>query len=263
MRVGNGRNGNVQRRINGKTPGAMPAGRVVPLDGLRPSEAKRLNVLDEMPPAAQAELTQREREVLADFIAAFRSDQIPVIGDLAKDMGISLTRMNQHVESLERKGFLRVKGGVRGRTRQVQLTDKGEARSRMPGIPIYGSIAAGPAMPAEQQEIVTYLESLADVFPRRKPGDFGLKVAGDSMAPEIRLGDYILIRPTTEVMPDDVAVVYVNEDYDATLKRLQFSADKQYVSLIPANPTYQSAMYKADEVIIVGVVRGVVRNYGA
>ena len=99
---------------------------------------------------------------------------------------------------MARNGFVKILcGGVRGRSRIVRLTPKGRYTLGLGGLPLLGSIPAGPLSDAVSQaaEIIDPAELLSN-----EPGDFLLRVRGDSMIGDgILDGDLVLLRPGGKV----------------------------------------------------------------
>lgn len=108
-------------------------------------------------------------------------------------------------------------------------------------IPVIGQIALGTPILAEQN-IDDYLPALRKNLP---VGDnFYLKCKGDSMFPEIRDGDYVLIHSQPEVEDGEIAAVLVNNDTEATLKRVRH--DNKVMMLIPENKKYTPLILDED-----------------
>jgi len=109
-------------------------------------------------------------------------------------------------------------------------------------IPVLGRVQAG--MPVEA------VEQMIDEIdlPERFVGQgefFALVVRGDSMAPKMEDGDYIVVQKQTTVDNGEIAVVLVNGN-DATVKKVQRHADG--LSLVPYNPAYDILFFSAKEV---------------
>ena len=107
-------------------------------------------------------------------------------------------------------------------------------------IPIYGRVAAG--IPVEAIEnIVDYEE-----IPAHWAGEYGgLVVAGDSMAPRILDGDYLIVRRQDDADSGDVVVAFVNGQ-DATCKKL--IKHKNGITLQPFNPAYEPMFFTNEEI---------------
>lgn len=85
-------------------------------------------------------------------------------------------------------------------------------------IPILGDIACGDPITAEEN-IQGYRDEVADTLPTGNL--FYLHCKGDSMAPTIPNGAYVLIRQQPDVEDGEIAAVLVNGDTEATLKRVK------------------------------------------
>lgn len=123
-------------------------------------------------------------------------------------------------------------------------------------LPIVGTIRAG--MPIER------IENIEGTFPASKKSvngheAFWLRVKGESMAgDEIHDGDLVLVIKTPEVLPSEIAVVAVNGD-EATLKRVKCEGD--ICVLTPSNNSYETQIYPANIIQIIGKTVGFFRNY--
>lgn len=110
-------------------------------------------------------------------------------------------------------------------------------------IPVLGIIPAG--IPIEAiEDIVDYEELHPDAY----KGDrkfFGLRVRGDSMAPEIQDGSTVIVRQQEVCESGDVCVVLV-DGLDATLKRIRLDQDGIY--LVPSNPGYQTEFFSNEKI---------------
>ena len=118
-----------------------------------------------------------------------------------------------------RGGFVVIQGGgVSGRSRLVQLTAKARQILGLGGLPLLGTIPAGPLSDvAEHAEM--FIEA-AGILPHQ-PRDFLLRVRGDSMTGDgILDGDLVLIRPDSDVPKGAIAAVCVGDEREATLKRV-------------------------------------------
>lgn len=105
-------------------------------------------------------------------------------------------------------------------------------RERAVRVPVYASIPAGIPLEAIQ-EVVDYEEISEDLALRGEY--FGIRVDGDSMEPELRTGDVLIVRCQPEAENGDIVVAGVNGD-EATVKRLVVTED--VTMLQPLNPAY-------------------------
>ena len=109
-------------------------------------------------------------------------------------------------------------------------------------VPIVGRVAAGQPMYAEDN-IEGYLVIGAD---EDEYGPlFALRIAGDSMEPEIKKGSIAIVRPQEDADTGDVVIVHINGE-DATCKRIKKTSAG--LTLLPANPAYDMQPYTWAEV---------------
>lgn len=100
-------------------------------------------------------------------------------------------------------------------------------------IPVLGQIACGDPITAEEN-IEEYRDTVADLLPSGNL--FYLKAKGESMSPTIPNGAYVLIREQPNVEDGEIAAVLVDNDSEATLKRVK--RQQGLVMLMPDNPEY-------------------------
>lgn len=78
--------------------------------------------------------------------------------------------------------------------------------------------------------------------------DFCLRASGDSMVgARILDGDIVFIRKQDMVENGEIAAVVVNNDSEATLKRLYYYPDKGLLILKPENPAYEDLIFSGNE----------------
>lgn len=123
-------------------------------------------------------------------------------------------------------------------------------------LPVYGDVSAGPGAYAEQR-IVGWEESddYAD-----EDEYFYLIVSGDSMYPEIKDGDYVLVHVQDWIEDGQIAVVVVDEE--GLVKKIERGED--YITLISINPHYpprKFVEYEMNRVHILGHVIEVKRKF--
>lgn len=120
--------------------------------------------------------------------------------------------------------------------------DQGQNQTNNRYIPLLGSVPAGVPI-----EAIEDIEEYIDIYPRFvKHGElFALRVQGDSMEPDLRNGDIVVIEKQEYVDNGDIAVVRVNGE-DVTLKRVKLS--QKGLMLIPSNPAYDPVFFDSDQV---------------
>lgn len=204
-------------------------------------------------------LTRRQKQVL-DHIVHFidRHGYSPSFEEIAVGLKLtSLATVHKHLQTLEKKGFIR-----RGynRSRSIEVTQlprpvKEQVARHAVDLPLMGRIAAGqPVEAIENPETL----SLGDFV--RGGNVFVLEVKGDSMVDDhILEGDYIIVEQTENANNRDIVVALVGGG-DATLKRFFREANGK-VRLQPANSQMEPIVLPAKDVKIQGRVIGILRRY--
>lgn len=108
-------------------------------------------------------------------------------------------------------------------------------------IPVLGSIACGEPIFAEEN-ISEYIYMPVDRLPSGRL--FYLRAKGSSMEPTIPDGSLVLIREQPEVESGAIAAVIVNDDTEATLKRVKYQGNMMI--LMPDNPKYEPIVVTPD-----------------
>lgn len=121
-------------------------------------------------------------------------------------------------------------------------------------IPVLGNIPAG--IPLSAVEDIEGWEELSPDMLRGGKEYFALAVKGDSMIPEYRDGDVLILRKQDSCETGDDCAVMVNGD-DATFKRVRRS--EKGITLQPLNPAYDPMFFSNEEIMslpvrIIGVV---------
>lgn len=109
-------------------------------------------------------------------------------------------------------------------------------------FPMLGEIACGvPKYTNEDRE--SYVMAGTDI-----KADFCLTARGDSMAgARILDGDIVFVREQDMVENGEIAAVVVNNDSEATLKRLYYYQEKGLLILKPENPAYEDLIFQGEE----------------
>jgi len=198
-------------------------------------------------------LTKRQEQIvtfIADHLKAY--DRPPTGTEIADHFGWSShATAYEQLRWIEKKGYLvRERSGRRG-PMHLSLTDKARHFVNDAWM-VLGHIPAGPLsdVAGEHLDMVDGLEELVPVS--LKPGDYFLRVDGDSMIeaglPE---GALVVVRSTQEAASGDICAVWVDGD-GGTLKTVRFEGST--VHLIPQNSAYTATQYPAERVRIQGVV---------
>lgn len=200
-------------------------------------------------------LTKRQKEIL-DYIHGFIDEQgyAPSFEEIAGAFGYSsLATVHEHLSNLERKGYIRKSYNE---SRSIEMVPQEGSYSAM-DLPLLGTVAAGLPI-----EAIEETESLAVPKDMIRPGrdNFVLRVEGNSMIDEqIRDGDYIVVSAQPTAGDGDVVVALVGGD-SATVKKL-YREPGNRIRLQPANPTMEPLLVDAEDVVVRGVVVGLIRRF--
>ena len=120
-------------------------------------------------------------------------------------------------------------------------------------IPLLGMITAGqPIERVEQNDRVKVPANMV------RKNTYALKVSGHSMIDDnIQDGDVIIVEKRESAENGQSVVALINGE-QVTLKKFYIEADG--IRLQPANPDMEAILLKNEEVQVLGVVTGVIRN---
>jgi repressor LexA len=200
-------------------------------------------------------VTRRQREIL-DFITAHLDDKgyAPSFEEIARQFGFhSLATVHEHLTNLERKGYIR---RAHNESRAIEIVPpKGQTGATE--LPLLGLVAAG-----EPIEAISGNDTIAvpDELVPRRGRSYVLKVRGDSMIDEhIKDGDFVVVQERNQADSGQTVVALVH-GAGATVKRF-YREPGGWIRLQPANPTMQPLRVNERDVIVQGVVVGVIRKY--
>src|SRR6266536_1916750 len=204
---------------------------------------------------ANMPVTRRQREIL-DYIAKHIEEKgyAPSFEEIARQFGFqSLATVHEHLTNLERKGYIR---STHTESRAIEVVPpKGQTGATE--LPLLGLVAAGAPI-----EAVTEGETIAvpdELLPRRGRS-YVLKVRGDSMIDEhIKDGDYVVVQERNQADAGQTVIALV--DGDSATGRWCCREPGGWIRLQPANPTMQPLRVNERDVIVQGVVVGVIRKY--
>jgi repressor LexA len=198
-------------------------------------------------------LTEAQKQLydwLVDYIHT--SQHAPSIRQMMRAMNLrSPAPVQSRLEHLRAKGYI---DWTEGKARTIRILGVAPGG----GVPVLGAIAAGGLVEPFSDDI-EQLE-LSPVF--RQPGNFALRVIGDSMIEElIAEGDVVIMRPVPEPeqLKNGAIVAARVEGYGTTLKRFYRTGER--ITLEPANSKYLPIEVAAKSVQVQGVLVGVWRDY--
>lgn len=200
-------------------------------------------------------VTRRQREIL-DFIAGHLEAKgyAPSFEEIARQFGFhSLATVHEHLTNLERKGYIR---RAHNESRAIEIVPpKGQTGATE--LPLLGLVAAGQPI-----EAISGNDTIAvpDELVPRRGRSYVLKVRGDSMIDEhIKDGDFVVVQERNQADSGQTVVALVHGD-GATVKRF-YREPGGWIRLQPANPNMQPLRVNERDVIVQGVVVGVIRKY--
>jgi repressor LexA len=206
-------------------------------------------------------LTSAQRRIAEGIAAAELNGRPAFAHELVAQLGLAgESSLTPTLKLMEQRGFIEIAGGGKQRAyRVLQLTKAGRQALGMGGLPVLGSIPAGPLAEALAQP-ADFIEP-GRLLPHRA-GDFLLRVRGDSMIGDgIHDGDLVLLRPDVDVQPGEIAAVHTGDSYESTLKHVHF--EQEGVRLRASNPAYPDLFIaKGEWRGVAGVYRGLVRHAG-
>jgi len=200
-------------------------------------------------------LTKRQSEILT-FLQGYIRDHgyAPSFEEIAEQFGFqSLATVHEHLTNLERKGYIQ---RTHNESRAIEvLPPKGQAVASE--IPLLGKVAAGTPIEALMQE-----ETLAvpdNLLPRRGP-NYALQVQGSSMIDEhIVDGDFVVVHTQQSADNGELVIALINGS-EATVKRF-YREPGGWIRLQPANAAMQPMRFQERDILIQGIVVGVIRKY--
>jgi repressor LexA len=231
----------------------------------------------------ETHLTPKQKNIL-EWIEQYLNHHhtMPSRREIAEGLGLSSpATIQQHIEALEKKGFL--KRGETRESRALQWTSRSKklflanqnvsAEESQPSsntlaslfeIPLLGTIAAG--YPIEVYPDRKMMSVPLELFMSAKQAEaskndvYMLSVRGDSMIDEgIFPNDWVILRKTKQPKSGDTVAALLNGE--ATLKKFVKQKNQQ-LELHPANPKYPIMPIREDDRFEVqGILVGVIRRY--
>jgi repressor LexA len=200
-------------------------------------------------------LTRRQREIL-DFISGHIAEKgyAPSFEEIAARFEFrSLATVHEHLTNLERKGYIH---RAHNESRAIEVVPP-KGQSGATELPLLGRVAAG-----EPIEAVADSETLAvpDELVPRRGRSYVLKVRGQSMIDEhIKDGDFIVVHERNQAEAGQTVVALLHGS-SATVKKF-YREPGGWIRLEPANAAMTPLRVNERDVMIQGVVVGVIRKY--
>jgi SOS-response transcriptional repressor LexA len=123
-------------------------------------------------------------------------------------------------------------------------------------VPLISSVTAGKLTEICDPYALGAYERLVMVHEDVSARAFALRIVGDSMLPEFREGDIIIVDPDVTPQPGDY-VVAKNHSEEATFKRYRprgmNESGKEYFELVPLNQDFPTLRSDFQNLVIIGV----------
>lgn len=121
-------------------------------------------------------------------------------------------------------------------------------------VPILGRVQAGKPTQAVEN-IIGYEDISAELALNGEY--FALEIKGDSMSPDMREGDIVIVRAQSDVASGDIAVVLAGSE-EATVKKITKHNDG--ITLVAFNKSYKPVFYSTGHILSlpVGIIGRVV-----
>ncbi len=200
-------------------------------------------------------LTKRQREILK-YLQGYTEDNgyAPSFEEIARHFNYnSLATVHEHLTNLERKGYIK---RSYNESRAIEILPS-DVFPRAIDLPLYGTVAAGlPIEAVAGSETI----SVPEEFARQRGEHYVLKVRGNSMIDEqIRDGDFVIVNERKSADNGEMVIALLNGTA-ATVKRVYRERDGR-IRLQPANESLAPMYVHENDILIQGVVVGVIRRY--
>jgi repressor LexA len=199
-------------------------------------------------------LTRRQKEIF-DFVSSHiqHKGYAPTIEEIGDHFGLrSLATVHKHLTNLQGKGLIK---RAWNRSRALELVPT-EVSVRAVELPLLGRVAAGTPIEAiESKETIFVPEDMVG-----RSDTYVLQVKGNSMIDEqIRDGDYVIVEDRKTARDGEMVIALLHGE-NATLKKLYRDGPGR-IRLQPANVEMQPIFVSEEDLLIRGVVIGVLRKY--
>ena len=194
-------------------------------------------------------LNNTQRKIYDFLVERLRDGVPPSVREIGAHVGLrSTSSVQTNLDALERGGYI-----TRDPLLKRSIRICGQEAENITNVPLLGTVTAGmPILAIEQIE--GYIPYAGNVSSDKTM--FALKVKGESMINAGILDGDIIFVERTPVAANGEIVVALLED-EATVKR--FYKENGHFRLQPENDTFEPIY--ADEVVILGKVKGVMRYY--
>lgn len=204
-----------------------------------------------MKPVELANKTHINKSLISNYLSgAFKAKQ-DKLDIIARTLNVSEAWLMGYDVDMDREWFPDSKEDLTNIT--IDNARYIETTTKTVKIPILGKVPAG--VPIEAIEDIIGYEEISASMLRGGNNYFSLKIDGDSMYPDYKTGDILIIKQQNDCNSGDDCIVMVNGD-DATFKRV--IKQEKSIILKPLNNNYEPYYFDEYEILtkpvkIVGV----------
>lgn len=204
-----------------------------------------------MKPVELANKTHINKSLISNYLSgAFKAKQ-DKLDIIARTLNVSEAWLMGYDVDMDREWFPDSKEDLTNIT--IDNARYIETTTKTVKIPILGKVPAG--VPIEAIEDIIGYEEIPASMLRGGNNYFSLKIDGDSMYPDYKTGDILIIKQQNDCNSGDDCIVMVNGD-DATFKRI--IKQEKSIILKPLNNNYEPYYFDEYEILtkpvkIVGV----------
>ena len=204
-----------------------------------------------MKPVELANKTHINKSLISNYLSgAFKAKQ-DKLDIIARTLNVSEAWLMGYDVDMDREWFPDSKEDLTNIT--IDNARYIETTTKTVKIPILGKVPAG--VPIEAIEDIIGYEEIPASMLRGGNNYFSLKIDGDSMYPDYKTGDILIIKQQNDCNSGDDCIVMVNGD-DATFKRV--IKQEKSIILKPLNNNYEPYYFDEYEILtkpvkIVGV----------
>jgi len=199
-------------------------------------------------------LTQKKFAESIDISPARLNNYLSKISNMPQDILVRIS--NKY--NINLNWLLTGEGSMFREAELVELKDKDFIR-----LPVVANIAAGtPLEVFEDQSPSEYIDVPKSML-NLPPPYFVFKVDGDSMAPDIQPGDYVILSQDWRGIELDGRICGFRTSEGITLKKVKFQPKEKITWLIPLNHKYDPIPYTGDtdDLILFGVMITLIRKF--
>ena len=214
-------------------------------------------------------LSQKQTQVLR-FIMTFQAKhhQSPSLEEIAKELGISIPTVYQHLQALIKKGYIsKSKNEARSISVNPNISEVNKLKPVVLNIPVLGAANAGAALLNAEEYMEGYLRVPASNL-KDRANIFAIRIEGDSMnkarvnGKNIENRDFVLVNINdVDINNDDYVLCII--DGAGTVKK--FFRDKKTgeIQLLPesTNPEHKPIFISSkDNFMVNGKIIDVVKK---